>query len=101
MRPKDPMTIALLFNESINDLDIEGISDLMADDYTFIDMENNIEKGEQNGINSWEKFFRLFPDHMDIFDIVMNRDDLVIMIGYSTCSDRRLPSGLQGSLTTR
>ena len=90
MDKRDPKTIALLFNDAINNRDIGGLAHLMGDGYTFIDSEDHIERGKQKGIDSWSRFFRLFPDYKNHFNRVLSRGGLVIMVGHSTCSDKRL-----------
>lgn len=40
------MSIALKFNEKINQQDLEGLAELMTDDHTFIDNSGEITKGK-------------------------------------------------------
>jgi ketosteroid isomerase-like protein len=86
MNLKDPKLTALQFNEYINNQDIEGISNLINEDYTFIDSSGKIEKGKELNIKNWKHFFDQYPDYKNIFTKIESRDNLVILIGYSTCS---------------
>ncbi len=45
----DLLLVALRFNEKINQRDLEGLAELMADDYTFIDNSGEVTKG----ISEW------------------------------------------------
>ena len=47
MTQRDPKLIALLFNERINNLDLEGLVNLMTDDHTFIDSTREAHVGKK------------------------------------------------------
>ena len=86
----DLKQIVIKFNECINNQDIENISKWMHKDYTFIDTGNNIEKGKEKGLRSWKGFFEHFPDYKNVFEEFLVRDDIVIIIGHSVCSEKML-----------
>lgn len=78
--------IALQFNTSINKRDLEGLASFMAENHVFIDTEGHAIKGKNACVEAWQGFFQQFPDYKNIFKTVTSRDDLVLIIGYSTCS---------------
>jgi len=82
--------IALQFNDCISTKDIEGFEQLMSDNHIFIDTGNNVANGKQTCLTIWKGFFNIFPDYKNVFKIIVTSNNLVIMIGYSVCSDRRL-----------
>jgi len=82
--------IALKFNEKINHRDLEGLAELMTDDHTFIDNSGDITKGKGVNKQGWRKFFEEYPDYRNIFTCVTVQSDVVVMVGYSTCSHKRL-----------
>jgi ketosteroid isomerase-like protein len=86
----DIMMTALKFNEKINKQDLEGLAELMTDDHTFIDNSGNITKGKDAMKESWRKFFEQCPDYRNIFTSVTVKDNVVVMVGYSTCSYKLL-----------
>ncbi len=86
----DVMMVALSFNEKINQRDLEGLVELMADDHTFIDNSGEIYENMEDG---WREFFRNHPDYRNIFTSVTVKDDVAIMIGYSTCSNETRLNG--------
>jgi ketosteroid isomerase-like protein len=86
----DPKTIALQFNDCINNRDLEGLLNLMTDDHTFIDSENNHYSGKATCKTAWTSFFDSFPDYQNVFEIVTSKDATAIMQGSSVCSDKRL-----------
>lgn len=90
MNKKDPKLTALQFNEYINNQDIKGLTSLMAEDFTFIDIPGKVEKGKELMTKNWISFFEDFPDYKNIFTRVESRDNFVILIGYSTCSYKPL-----------
>ena len=79
----DVMMVALRFNEKINQRDLEGLVELMTDDHTFIDNSGDIDKNMKEG---WRQFFANHPDYRNIFTSVTVEDNVVVMVGYSTCS---------------
>ncbi len=83
-------TIALQFNECINSRDLDGLAALMTDDHTFIDAANNPVHGREHVVEAWNGFFALFPDYRNIFERVESRNQLVAILGRSTCSEPQL-----------
>lgn len=90
--PTKTESIALQFNNCINNADIEGLADLMTENHVFIDMENNQIEGKSNCISTaCNPFFKLFPNYQNIFEKIISKEDsIVIMQGYSISSDERL-----------
>ncbi len=90
MKPQEMMAIALKFNQKINEQDLEGLARLMTDDHTFVDSNNNTTKGKQAMLEAWKEFFRAYPDYKNTLTCVTTQNNIVIMIGYSTCSHQPL-----------
>ena len=82
----DMQNVALRFNAAINDRDLETLEALMTDDHAFIDTAGNADRGKPACVASWRGFFASFPDYRNVFARVTDRDDLVLITGYSTCS---------------
>jgi len=62
MNKKDPKLTALQFNEYINNQDIKGLTSLMTQAFTFIDIPGKVEKGKELMTKNWISFFEEFPD---------------------------------------
>jgi predicted SnoaL-like aldol condensation-catalyzing enzyme len=86
MNKRDPKLVALLYNEHINARNLAGVIALMAENHKFIDSKNRVENKEQMK-KSWEEFFTEYPDYRNIFHTVISRDNLVILLGHSECSE--------------
>jgi ketosteroid isomerase-like protein len=86
----DVMMVALRFNEKINQRNLEGLVELMTDDHTFIDNSGDVDKNMKEG---WREFFENHPDYRNIFTSVTVKDNVVVMVGYSTCSNERRLNG--------
>jgi ketosteroid isomerase-like protein len=84
------MLTALIFNERINQRDVEGLAELMTDDHTFIDSGGNVTKGKNVMKDGWREFFKKYPDYRNKFTCVTVQDDVVVIVGYSTCSFKPL-----------
>jgi len=80
----DVMMVALRFNENINQRDLEGLVELMTDDHMFIDNSGDVDKNMKKG---WKEFFANYPDYRNIFTSVTVRNNVAVMVGYSTCSN--------------
>ncbi|MDX1417018.1 MAG: nuclear transport factor 2 family protein [Candidatus Promineifilaceae bacterium] len=83
---KDPKLIALLFNECINNRDIDGLAALMTADHVFIDSSDEVQQGKETMIQGWEDFFAQYPDYRNHFSLIKSEGNLVTISGYSTCS---------------
>lgn len=90
MGSSELMLVALRFNERINQRDLEGLAELMTDDHTFTDNSGDVTRGKDVMKESWREFFGEYPDYRNIFTCVTVQDDVVVMVGYSTCSYKRL-----------
>jgi len=84
------MLTALIFNERINQQDPEGLAELMTRDHTFIDSGGNVTKGKNAMKEGWREFFKKYPDYRNKFTCVTAQDNVVVMVGYSTCSFKPL-----------
>jgi uncharacterized protein (TIGR02246 family) len=84
------MLTALRFNDRINHQDLEGLAELMTDDHTFIDSEGNVTKGRDAMKDGWREFFKRYPDYRNNFTSVTVQDNVVVMIGHSSCSFKLL-----------
>ena len=81
-----PTDLVLQFNEHINNRDADGLGMLMSDDHEFIDTDGNVERGRDRCLGAWRGFFNQFPDYRNTFVELTARNDLVVVVGYSTCS---------------
>ncbi len=90
MKPQEIMTVALKFNEKINQQDLKDLAELMTDDHTFVDSDNNATKGKKTMLNGWKEFFKTYPDYKNTFTCVTTQDNTVVMVGYSTCTHKPL-----------
>jgi hypothetical protein len=86
----DVMMVALGFNEKINQRNLVGLVKLMTTDHTFIDNSGDVYKDMKEG---WREFFENNPDYRNIFTSVTVKDNVVVMVGYSTCSNERRLNG--------
>ncbi len=82
--------IVLQFNDYINNQDVNGLGSLITDDHTFIDTSNNSFSGKEKVLDAWKGFFQQFPDYRNTFEHIKSREDLVLITGYSTSSEKQL-----------
>ena len=90
MDSSELMLIALRFNERINQQDPDGLAELMTDDHMFIDNGGNVTKGKNAMKEGWREFFKKYPDYRNKFTCVTVQDNVVVMVGHSTCSFKTL-----------
>ena len=77
--------IAIAFNECINAQDLQGLRKLMTSNHKFIDSANNTFEGKEKALETWRGFFSMFPEYKNVFDVVEDKGDKVIMIDHSVC----------------
>jgi ketosteroid isomerase-like protein len=82
--------IVLQFSDCINSRDIDGLAALITDDHRFIDSANSSWLGKESALKAWRGFFESYPDYRNVFENVNVRDGVVIIVGHSVCSDKRL-----------
>jgi ketosteroid isomerase-like protein len=85
-----PIAVAVRFNDQINELNLEGLSELMTEDHRFVDSAGDEVVGKKEMTKGWADFFRQFPDYRNIFTRIESRDNLVIMVGRSVCTEESL-----------
>jgi len=90
MKPQELMTVALKFNEKINQQDLKGLAELMTEGHTFVDSDNNATKGKKTMLSGWKEFFKTYPDYKNRFTCVTTQDNIVVMVGYSSCTHKPL-----------
>lgn len=74
------------FNDYINDQDIEGLTALLSKGHEFIDSSDEIHRGKEFITKGWKDFFKQYPDYQNHFTHIETRCNLVLILGYSTCS---------------
>ena len=57
MNLKDPKITALQYNEFINHQNVQGLASLMPEDFVFLPISGNIEKGKASMTQGWKIFF--------------------------------------------
>ena len=89
MNTRDPKLISLLFNEAINNQDIDALSALMTEDHTFIDREGKVGTPKSYMVDGWKRFFELFPAYKNTFTRVESQGDLVVILGHAFWSEQQ------------
>ena len=93
MNHRDPKLTSLLFNECINERDIEGLVELMTDDHALI-CDGHVNTNDKDSSRAaWSTFFDMFPDYRNHFSRIESSDNLVVIVGRSTCSSEEKLNG--------
>ncbi len=82
----DPKLVVLQFNQCINNRDLDGLARLMTEDHTLIDSSDEVHSGKELMEAGWREFFISYPDYCNHFLMLESRENLVLIIGHSTCS---------------
>lgn len=90
MTNDDLKNIVFRFNDNINRRNIDGLAELMTEDHTFIDTENNSIIGNEKALEAWGSFLKLFPDYRNIFEDLNCSENKVTITGRSVCSSKEL-----------
>jgi ketosteroid isomerase-like protein len=89
MNTKDPKLTTLLFNECINNRDLEGLACLMTEDHTFIDRDGKVDEPKEKMVKGWKEFFEMFPLYRNTFVRVESKGDVVVVLGYAYWSEKQ------------
>jgi limonene-1,2-epoxide hydrolase len=69
------------FIAAINRRAPSAISNLMAEDHTFIDSAGGTQSGRENMTAGWEHYFRMFPDYRIKVHNMLQDKNLVAVFG--------------------
>jgi len=83
--------IAFRFVECINRLDLEGLSDLIADYHKFIDLAGDSLIGKEAVTKAWREYMSRFPGYMIHISEVFDIDNEVVLVGRTTSSHLQIP----------
>ena len=83
MNIRDPKLTVLLFNEAINNQDLQTLTSLMSNDHKFIDRKNEVTSPKQVMVKGWKEFFENFPEYKNHFPKIESRKETVIVPGYA------------------
>lgn len=93
MNNRDPKLTVLLFNECINNQDIEGLTDLMTDNHRLICYGHKDATGKDSTKQAWLNFFNHYPHYSNNFVRVESSGNFVVMTGSSKCSKEESLNG--------
>lgn len=63
MAQSDPKSIALRFNDRINNQNVDGLAELMTEDHVFIDIPGRVTRGREKMKKDWTDFFKSFSNY--------------------------------------
>ena len=94
---KDPKEVALAYVDLINKGDLDGLLQLMPDDYVFVDVDGKIERGKELMREGWSGYFSEFPDYKIHLSQVVALGDVVVLVGRTT--DSQIPREIEAEET--
>jgi len=101
MTTGDPTSVAIRFNDHINDRDLGGLASLMTDDHVFVDPDGAAVSGRAACIDAWRGFFAAFPDYRNVFASLTANGDTVTITGHSVCTEPALAGPAVWTATIR
>jgi hypothetical protein len=96
---KAPLAIAVSFIERINRGDVEGLADLMAEDYVLTVFDEAPQPGRADGIEGWRGYATAFPRYIVYPTRLAESGERVAILGYTTGSHLGLPDEEEKKLT--
>lgn len=88
MTPEDPISIVQEFNNCINNQDIYGLSNLMAEKHTFINRDGTSHGPKSHMVKGWKGFFKMFPTYRNTFNKIKAIDNFVSVLGFAYWSEK-------------
>lgn len=81
-----PEQLVRVFNDAINQQDLDALAALMSDEHRFVDTAGAAVDGRAACREAWRSFFTAFPDYRNHLEAFALDGDKVIVDGHSTCS---------------
>ncbi|MFC1555494.1 nuclear transport factor 2 family protein [candidate division KSB1 bacterium] len=80
MRNQDYKYTVLRYIEKVNDKDIDGLLDMMTEDFHFVDTLGGTVEGRSEMKEAWTRYFNMFPDYtINVFNIMKNENTIAIV----------------------
>jgi 3-methyladenine DNA glycosylase AlkD/ketosteroid isomerase-like protein len=89
--PLKPEDIALQFVEHINERDLDGLTELMTEEHTFIDIAGCVHQGREMMRDGWAEYFTACPEYTIYVSQIIVVGDTVVLFGSTTGSHLHLP----------
>jgi ketosteroid isomerase-like protein len=84
MLNNDIESIVREFVNSINTHSVERMGDLITEDHTFTDSQNNTYHGKEVMLEGWKSYFTWFPDYFIEINELFVRGDTIVATGYAS-----------------
>ncbi len=89
--PLPPAAAVISFIDAINHGDVARVAALMTMDHQLRVLDEEPLGGRAANVNAWRSYVTSFPDYVIFPRVVVDRDDDVIVLGYTTGSHLGLP----------
>jgi ketosteroid isomerase-like protein len=76
--------IVLDFVSAINNIDVDGIHNLISEDHLFIDSQDNRMYGREEMKKAWISYFSIFPDYKIEIMEIFEKESLICILGYAS-----------------
>jgi 3-methyladenine DNA glycosylase AlkD/ketosteroid isomerase-like protein len=90
-----PAQVTLRFVDCINTRDLEGLTALMSEEHTFVDLAGDEQHGRAVMQAGWQNYFSSFPDYRIYVARIFVAGDTVTLIGRTTGSHLGLPDEVE------
>jgi 3-methyladenine DNA glycosylase AlkD/ketosteroid isomerase-like protein len=90
-----PAQVTLRFVDCINARDLEGLTALMSEQHTFVDLAGDEQHGRVLMRAGWQSYFSSFPHYRIYLARIFVTDDTVTLIGRTTGSHLGLPDEVE------
>ena len=84
------MNVINKYIEAINSADVDWICDLLAQDHTFIDSQDNRFTGIEKMRIGWTQYFEMFPDYKIEVNETLENELMVCLFGYASGTYKNL-----------
>lgn len=90
MIEREPIFTAMLFNQCVNDQNLDKLADLMTENHKLICNGSVDTVDKQTSLYAWENFFKSYPDYVNHIVKIILKGNLVSLAGFSSCSEKIL-----------
>jgi ketosteroid isomerase-like protein len=97
--PLPPVAVVVSFIDAINQGDVARLAALMTTDHQLRVLDEEPLVGRAANVNAWRSYATSFPDYVIYPELVVENDDDVVVLGYTTGSHLGLPDDEESAIT--
>lgn len=89
------LSVTLAFVDQINQGNVSGLGNFLAEDHVFIDISGKTETGAALMVSNWQDYLENYPDYKIFLNRIFQIGEEIYLIGHTTGSHLNLPEDVE------